>query len=732
MKAKRLFIHRSSLLLAAIILSVYTSSSLQAQSNSSADGGAELRELEEVVVTAQRRETSLQLTAIAASVLSGEEMRAKGVDQLVNIQFATPSVTIADYGSANVFNIRGIGRTKVDIEVPSGVVIYADGVPSIAGYFQNEPYYDIEAIEVLRGPQGTFVGKSASGGAVFVRTNSPNLEETGGNFEGGFGEHEFWEARGALNTPVSDTVAFRFAFNYENRDTWYNLTGPYTGDPGTRDLFSFRAGMLVQPSDQLSIVLKANFADLDFGGNITGAADTTDLFTVHQDAPFTYKDETTRITLDIDYDLNNGMRFSSLTGYQTVDTQNDLDLNGGIVLPRYWFKSKGEISLWSQEFNLLSPSDQPLRWVLGFFAQNQEAELFDLDREGFVFIGGDPFGIGQLPLDYPWAGSPWTKDEDDWAIFGHINYDLTESLELEFGARYSDYEMTQVTDWVFGFGDAPPVAPLDGVVGPDTQVLSEDSTDWKIALNWERDDTNFIYGVISRGHTTGSVNIFPPFTPYDEMEVLNYEWGWKSTWDNGQFQTQLAVYYEDIEGYQAAFQDLTIPESSATLVRNAEKDSTIYGIEFTGQARYGNFGMDFGVSWNESELGPFSQVFNPYTGEIVDLTDAEFTYSPDFTWNIGLEYRFEFEGGSTLTPRLDYGWINDQKADLFNDPVNTIDSRGLLNLQVRWDQVDGPWYVVLWSTNLTDKEYVAGIQNLATLFYAGPPRQSGIRVGFNY
>ena len=430
--------------------------------------------------------------------------------------------------------------------------------------------------------------------------------------------------------------------------------------------------------------------------------------------------------------MDNGITFSSLTGYQTVDTQNDLDLNGGVPLPRYWFKSKGEIDLWSQEFNLISSADQQLRWVVGFFAQNQEARLLDVDQEGFVFIGGDPFGIGQLPLDYPWAGSPWVKDEDDWAVFAHITYDISDALEFEVGARYSDYEMTQFTDWVFGFGDTPPFLPLDGVEGPDIQTKSEDSVDWKLALNWDRDENNFIYGVISRGHTTGSVNIFPPFTPYDEMEVLNYEAGWKAAWNDRQFLTQLAVYYEDIEGYQAAFQDFTIPESNSTIVRNAEKDSTIYGIEFTGQASFGNLNLDFGISWNESELGAFSQVFNPYTGETVDLTNAEFTYAPDFTYNVGLAYHWELENGSVLLPRLDYGWINDQKADLFDDPVNTIASRGLLNLQIRWDQVDGPWYAVLWSTNLTDKEYVAGIQNLATLYYAGPPRQSGVRVGYNF
>jgi iron complex outermembrane receptor protein len=457
-----------------------------------------------------------------------------------------------------------------------------------------------------------------------------------------------------------------------------------------------------------------------------------DLFSVHQDAPFYYVDETSRFTLDIDYEMNNGITFSSLTGYQTVDTQNNLDLNGGVETPTYWFLSMGAIDLWSQEFNLISDENQRLRWVLGFFTQNQKAELAPIDQNGFVFLGGDPFGIGQLPLDYPWFGTPWIKDEDDWAVFGHIVYDIRDDLEFEIGVRYSDYSFYQQTDFVFGFGDAPPVIPFDGVAGPDRQDFSQDSFDYKLALNWEKDDNNFIYGVVSRGHTSGSVNIFPPWTPYGEMIVDNYEAGWKAAWNNRQFLTQLAFYYENIEGYHAAFQDLTIPDSSSTLVRNAESDSTIYGIELTAQAEFGNFALDFGIGWNESELGDFTQVVNPYTGGLVNLSKRQFTYAPNFTYNLGFEYRKQLSDGAMLMPRLNWGWIADQKADLFDNAVNTLDSRGLLNLQIRWEQGNGPWYAVLWATNLLDEEYVAGIQNLATLYYPGPPRQSGIRIGRNF
>jgi iron complex outermembrane receptor protein len=687
--------------------------------------------IEEVIVTAQRRETNLQTTAIAASVLSGEALAEKGVDDLAMIQYAVPSVHISDFGSANVFNIRGIGRSKVDIEIPSGVVIYADGIPTIAGYFQNEPYYDIGSIEVLRGPQGTFVGKSASGGAIFMNTRDPEIGVNGGNVEFGAGSDSMYEVRGAYNASSSDTFAFRAAFNYYNRDTYYDVYGPYTGDPGSRDLRSGRFGFLWQPNEKLSVKAKLNLAALDFGGNITGNTIGQPLFYIHQDAPFRYFDKTQRFTLDIDYLMDSGVKFSSLTGYQHVETENNLDLNGADQSTRYWFLSAGEIDLWSQEFNWVSPEDQPLRWVFGIFLQNQKGELLPVDRGGFTFWGGDPFLIGQLPLDYPWLGSPWIKDEDDWALFGHIVYDVREDLEFEVGVRYSDYEFYQVTDYVYGFGDAFPVLPFDGVEGPDRQAKAEDSTDWKLALNWEKDNRNFLYGVISRGHTTGSINIFPPWDPYDEIVVLNYEAGWKAAWQDGRVTTQLALYYENIEGYQAAFTDLDIP-NSAGQVQNADSDSTIYGIEFTGQANLDAVQLDWGISFNESELGDFNNVVHPLTLETVDLTGASFPYAPDFSFNLGLQRVFQLSNGSTLTPRLDYGYVGDAKAELFPEPEFDLEARGLVNVNIRWDQGDGPWYATFWATNLNDKEYVAAIQNVGSLYYAGPPRQWGVRFGRDF
>ena len=187
----------------------------------------EVDSLEEIIVTAKRRNEDLQTTSISATVLNQALLENKGVTDLYALQYAAPAVTVTQYGSANVFNIRGIGRSQVDIDVPSGVVIYRDGTPTLAGYFQNEPYFDMESVEVYRGPQGTFVGKNAAGGAVFINTNDPKLgEEVDGSVELGGGGYSAYEATGIVNIPVGETAALRLGYRHNERDNFYDsITG---------------------------------------------------------------------------------------------------------------------------------------------------------------------------------------------------------------------------------------------------------------------------------------------------------------------------------------------------------------------------------------------------------------------------------------------------------------------------------------------------------------------------
>jgi iron complex outermembrane receptor protein len=731
-----------------------------------ADSGTAGKPVEVVVVTAERRVVDLQKTTLAATVLSGEDMAKKSVFNLTSLQFAAPGITINDYGSANVFNMRGVGREAVDVEIPSGVAIYRDGVPTLAGYFQGEPYYDMEGIEVLRGPQGTFAGQSASGGAVFIRTRNPELNELSGNAQAGFGNYDQKEFEGAINVPLSDTVALRVAYNHLDRGSWYHLTGSFTGSPGTREMDNARISLFWQPMESLEVLFKSDIGRVDFGGNPVSTAGAP-LFTIQLDDPMKYVDKSYREVLDVKYHFADGITLRSLTGVQNVSTVNNLDANGGgpfppvpagLQTPHNAFASQGNFFFYSQEFTLVSAEDQPLRWVVGLFGERQISHIpnfLTTGENGFTFTGFFP-GFGTA---FPALTTPWQAYENDLAIFGSTQYDITPDLTLESGLRLSYNEKQQHTDFEFGFGFAPPNIPFGNPPGGSSQHESGDYVDGKIALQWKPTDNDFAYVQAARGHTVKSINIFPPHDQYKPVEVWDYEAGWKTSWFDNRLRTQLDAYLENIGNYQAVFGFTTGGGGggivNGTETRNAETRSLIWGIEASGQGNFGDLGFDFGLAYLNSAIGRYSNVINqfsiagPALGNNVaaaeaaaygnaacqtavptlTLDGAKAPFSPDVTGNLGVQYAIHAGGGWVVTPRGDVAYQSSNQADLFKCSLETIKSRTLLNLQVRVDSEDSPWFGTVWMTNVTNEHYVSAIQNIPPIYYAGAPMQVGIRVG---
>jgi iron complex outermembrane receptor protein len=695
--------------LGCVLVSVVAGSLAQAADEGSA--------LEEVVVTAQRRTENLQDVAIAVSVLSGEALTNKGINNIVELQYAAPGFTVADYGSANVLNIRGIGRSAVDIELPSGVVLYRDGFPTFPGYFQNEPYYDIAAVEVLRGPQGTFVGKSAAGGAVFIRTAAPDLNGFSGKVELEAGNYQQYGGTAVLNMPVSDTFAVRVAAHHEQRDEVLvdSLTGPYTGDPGTPELSSIRVGALWQPSESLNAQLRVDASNLDFGGNITSSYGYP-LYRVEQNADFQYRDRSVRTVGNIRYTLANDLVLSSVTGYQRVHTNNNFDRNGS--QPSYnRFDSQGVFELYSQEFNLISPDDQgPFSYVLGVFFQRTESDIFDWRRKGFNISFGPAYPT--IGLD-----TPYIKTEDDLSGFVDVKYELTDKLELEVGVRYSNYKLENDTNIVVGDGVSPPTATLFR----DVQERDDDDVDGKVSLTYNVGDASNVYAIFSRGHINGGFNIVGGAS-FDPSEVFNYELGWKATWAGGDVRTQMGAYYQTLSNYQAQFAAEDLPTQN--ILKNAEGDSKVYGLEASLQAQLGAIGLDFAAAYLDSELGTYPRVVDPFSGGFVTISGGRSPFSPELTLNLGLSYEISASNTLSITPRVDVAYVSESNGSLIENPATLLPSHTLVNAALRFDMQS--WYADAWITNAGDKRYVAGIQDIGNIWYPGAPRQYGIRVGVDF
>ena len=286
--------------------------------------------LEEVIVTAERRSESLQTTAISASVLSGNDLAKLGVDVVDQLQFVAPGAVINNFGQGIDFNIRGIGKGEHNTQTATGVITYRDSVPSFPGYFTREPYFDIAHVEILRGPQGTFAGQNSTGGAVFVTSNDPVIGGGhAGYLQGQVGNFNDFALQGAVNLPINDTFAARIAFNGETRDSFHDISGPWTGSDGALDQGSVRLGFLWQPDDAWSVLFKADYSYLDMGAYPADPVlSTNDMFDITANADLKALDRFGRATLKVDYRFAGGTTLRSVTGYQDGNTAYRADLDG--------------------------------------------------------------------------------------------------------------------------------------------------------------------------------------------------------------------------------------------------------------------------------------------------------------------------------------------------------------------------------------------------------------------
>ncbi len=681
--------------------------------------------VEEVVVTAERRTTSLQRTAIAAAVLSGEQLQDRGVTNIEQLQFSMPSVTVQNSGQGNSFNIRGIGKTENNSSVGVGVITYRDGVAVFPAYFQNEPFFDIASLEVLRGPQGTFAGQNATGGAVFITQRNPDFGGFGGYLTGQYGNYDNVRLQGAVNIPLGETLAARIAFNKENRDSFYDVLGtPTRGEPGVLDTRSVRGSLLWEPNDRLRVLLKSDYTFHDMGGYPTSPIfSPLPLHTVATNGPFAAQDETARTVLNVSYEFANGITLRSISGAQYGTTLVRADTDGTATLP-FTYYGETEQRLLSQELTLVSPDEGRLTWVVGAYYQD---DLITFPPGQFITT---QFVAPTVPLLYEIileGENPKTTA----AGFGQITYDLTDALELQVGARYTRSTVEN---------DARLRAPLLGLQLTQDDRSEEDAVTGKVALNWTIDDDNFIYGFVARGHKAGGLNgpnlAFVPPKAFEGEEVTDFELGWKSAFFDGQVRTQVGAYYNIYQNFQINIGDPTVP--AITSVLNVTDDTILYGLEASAQGRFGALGIDAGLSVSHSELGQFfaadprrartglcDQNSGPASGNCVNLDGNAQTFAPELTVNLGVEYAIAL-GGGTLTPRVDYSHISETWASVFADEAlgDRLESRDLVNAQLTYET--GDWRLQAYSTNLSDLEYIASVKTGQR--YAGAPRQYGIRL----
>jgi iron complex outermembrane receptor protein len=695
--------------------------------------------IETVVVTAERRATDVQTTPIAVTVLSGADLKARNINVLDSLAFTTPSLTVQDSGQNVLLNIRGIGKNDGGAQDSVGVVTYRDGATTTYnGFVADEPYYDISSIQVLRGPQGTFAGQNATGGAILITETDPSLDSVKGFVEGQYGSYNDVRVQGAVNIPLADDFAIRVATDEENRDSFYNVTGPFTGNPGNLHMANLRVSALWQPNDHFKAVLKLDGNYIDHGAPLgapfTGS--TQNIFNVAADAHLQGIDQQFRAVLNMDYQFDNGLTLKSISSYQygVVKFNADEDgtdtffANSATDFGPAVFGSIGKAQVVSQEINLISPDRGPFTWVVG--AVYLDEQIFAPLLYTSAAPGGTLTSGLVLNADRSFAR------EDNWGIFGQGTYAITDALKLQVGLRYSkSFENSNQTENAL-FNGAPYAGfpPIHAIAHIDDSKVTG-----KVDLDWSVDANNFLYAFVATGHKAAGLN--GDGTKYTGEDVTDYEVGWKGTYFDGHVQTQIGGYYYDYRNFVMSFFD---PSNALGGVGgedlNVPGTTTAKGLEAQLQAVFGGLSLNFGASYEDTAIPAFfaadprNLMIDPITHTIIlqDLSGRALPNAPKWTAQIGAQYVFDLGEGQTLTPRLDYGFVSGRWGSvfqLFGNPLlpnDRLAAQNLLNGQITYDFNDD-WQAVAYGTNLTDLHYVS-TELLGKLGFPGAPRQFGIRI----
>jgi iron complex outermembrane recepter protein len=464
----------NNVLLAAAVAAV-----LLPQSQSFAQGGA----LEEIIVTAERRATTETTTAISMNVLSAEDLANTQTKNIADLQTSTPNVTINNPGGFNSINIRGIGNSAIQPSIQVGVAVLQDGLLNAETITLSNQFLDLGSVEVLRGPQGTFIGTSSTGGAIRMNSVKPSTTAgVTGFVEGMIGKQSDVKMQGAVNLPVTDTFAARLAFNTQHRNSYFYSRGSVTGTdptnpfqrPGSVNDMNGRISLLWAPNDSLEMVWRSEMNRSDNEGSpgqpnprtftlispSAGALQGTQAHSQYwnSDAPADpnhdpgvissnlldsqFLGTVERHSVEVNYKFANEITLRSLTGFQHSENQYIEDGDGSFANAQVSRNDVGpDNNYYSQEFNLISP-DGPFNWVVGaswFYRMTPvnvitETYTCGINSATGVYVPCQPQFTNVVPGFAVVNTETTTRSV---GAFAQVNWKFVDTLELTVGARYN-------------------------------------------------------------------------------------------------------------------------------------------------------------------------------------------------------------------------------------------------------------------------------------------------------
>ncbi|MGI9276820.1 MAG: TonB-dependent receptor [Endozoicomonas sp.] len=687
-------------------------------------------ELEEVIVTAQKREQDLQDTPIAVSAFGADAINDQGISDISDVSQFAPNVEIAETpgGSTGAtITIRGSSTINPAVTWEPTVGIYVDGVfiaKNVGGLFDVA---ELERIEVLRGPQGTLYGKNTIGGAINLITRKPG-EEFGGTIKLGAGNYNNKEGFVSIDTGrLGDVAAFNVAMNVRNRDGFYKNTSV---DSNAADEFkkldttAMRVAGLFDISDRLEAYYTFDQNKKDntpsLGQRETLADKPKRIDEAAIDGAIKDTSESYGHALTLTYDFSDSIILKSITSYRSMEFNDSADYDGTVDEDKQFHTVRDVKSdQTSQEFQLIG-SAESMDYVLGAYYFTEDSKALN------PYTAFNPVPVVR---EVQSIDNRYGVESTSYALYGQTDYYLTDSWTLTGGIRWTKEKKEaylQRDDPAGFFGQNAPLTKLDNSwtnVSPmavATYAFSDNvSTYFKVAQGWKAGGWN------PEGATQALFQ-----DGYKEEKVTSYELGVKSRLLDNRLQLNAALFQNNVEDLQLAhFTGLV------TKAYNAG-DATIRGFELellaaltnelTANLNYGYLDTKYGSLIVEGD-------------EVKD--QYKFPYSPRSKVSAGLDYYREL-GFGALKARIDYSWVDDH--DLYPEPkaaaLTKVDAYGLLNARIALADIkvgtDATLEVAVWGKNLTDEEYrINGIPNTISGFatnYYGDPRTYGVEATYRF
>ncbi|MBI57208.1 MAG: hypothetical protein CMN83_02060 [Spongiibacter sp.] len=693
---------------------------------------------EEILVTAQKRQQSLQDVPISVSAFSGDQIKELGIESTLDLALYTPGLTIGQNSGDGDFpfiSIRGVSqRDFSDInESPSAVYIDEFYKANLVGLDQQ--VFDIERVEVLRGPQGTLYGRNATGGLIHYITVKPS-SETEGYVDATYGEYNKFKLEGAVGGALTNTLSGRISVLHHEYDGWVENTYPGAEDGNALDANSLRGQLLFTPDDDLhiSLMLQHSWNDNDAGNMFqhVSADDPAPTYLAqpnpgqpgyngyieetpnnprdtHSDRDIYLETQQTTAIARVDWRVND-LDVVSITGAETSSKDATFDSDGTPFERGTEVHPDGK--QFSQEFRL-SGSTERSDWMLG---------LFYLDYD----IDGSQSRCAPSGCDSNRPPVLYSLDTQSYAVFGNLDYRLTETLSTTLGVRFSNEKKE------FDLNNTDNGLVFNTSTVGDKAEIDDNDVDFNARLNWTPAEDTLIYGGVARAHKAGLFNL--GFTtgasgqdgiPVGGETLTSYEVGFKQTLMGGATRVNGSFYYYDYQDSQAfQFDGTTL--SSQAFNSDAEVQGAELEVAFSPIA-----GLDLmaNVAYTDATL-------KDVTLYGLQVVDTQMPLTPEWQANVISRYQWAAPWGGMLVAQADVSWFDDQYFDSFNSPSHYEDSYTLVNANLSWLSDDEKWRVMMFGENITDEEYRTFSFDLAFLGFStdvyGKPSWYGVNVSYRF